>query len=169
MQVDQNRFMLASSLGGQTTLQVDAGASLTASGSQLLSNQLNNWISQANLLPVTLGLNYRARDAYSKEEMEVMFSKSVFNDRITIDGNVGVATGASATSTTNANSLVGDFSAEYKYSNLVRFRAFNKTNTNTIIFNNSPYTQGIGIFFRKEFDTPGSKKKRLPSKVNKPD
>jgi len=86
--------MLASGLSGQTTAQLDAAASLSTSASQLLNNQFNNWISQVNL-PLTLGVNYRAKDVYSKEEWDVMFSKTVFNDRVTIDGNVGVATGAS--------------------------------------------------------------------------
>ncbi len=159
----QNKFMLASiyNSGSATGPQVDANASLAAGYSQLLSNQLSNVLAQANLLPVTLGFNYQTRDVYTKQELEVMFSKTVLNDRISIDGNVGVATGAGITSASNASSLIGDFSFDYRASENVRLRVFNKTNTNTIIFNNSPYTQGVGIFFRKEFDTLRSFKKRV--------
>lgn len=160
----QNRFMMASSLGVAGQAQVDAAASVSTSASQLLTNQLNVWLSQVSK-DVTFGVNYHAKDVYSKEEIDLMFSKSILNDRVTIDGNVGVASGNSAASTTNASSLVGDFSFEYKASDKVRFRVFNKTNTNTLLFNNAPYTQGLGIFFRREFDTLESRKKKLQKKA----
>ena len=34
-------------------------------------------------------------------------------------------------------------------------KAFNKTNDNTQAINNSPYTQGVGVFYREEFNTIG--------------
>jgi hypothetical protein len=36
----------------------------------------------------------------------------------------------------------------------VRFKVFNRSNNNTLINNiNSPYTQGVGVFYREEFNS----------------
>jgi hypothetical protein len=36
----------------------------------------------------------------------------------------------------------------------VRFKVFNRSNNNTMINNiNSPYTQGVGVFYREEFNS----------------
>ncbi len=162
----QNKFMLASQFQQSPTgqSQVDAAASFSTTTSQFLSSQLNVWLSQVSK-DVSLGVNYHAKDIYSKDEIDLMFSKNFLNDRITIDGNVGVASGVSGANNTNPNSLVGDLSFEYKATDMIRFRVFNKSNTNTLLFNNAPYTQGVGIFFRKEFDTLESRKKKLVKKA----
>ena len=62
---------------------------------------------------------------------------------------------ASTAATQNSN-LVGDVNVEYKISDDGRFRAkmFNEANDyNLANANQSPYTQGIGVFYREEFDT----------------
>jgi hypothetical protein len=52
---------------------------------------------------------------------------------------------------------VGDFNAEVKVSKdgRFRFKVFNKTINNILSDYNSPYTQGIGILYRKEFENLG--------------
>jgi isocitrate dehydrogenase len=36
----------------------------------------------------------------------------------------------------------------------IRLKAFNRSNNNSLINNiNSPYTQGVGIFYRQEFNS----------------
>lgn len=58
------------------------------------------------------------------------------------------------TSSQNTSNVIGDVNLEYKITDDGRFRikAFNRTNNLPIIENNAPYTQGIGIFYRREFD-----------------
>ena len=53
--------------------------------------------------------------------------------------------------------FVGEFTAEYKISKDGRYRVrgFNRSVTNNLLQLNSPYTQGVGLFYRKEFDTAG--------------
>ena len=34
-----------------------------------------------------------------------------------------------------------------------RVKAFNRSNTFDVMNTNSPYTQGVGVFYRKEFDS----------------
>jgi hypothetical protein len=35
----------------------------------------------------------------------------------------------------------------------LRLRAFYQSNDNTAVTNLAPYTQGVGVFYREEFDT----------------
>ena len=101
-----------------------------------------------------MGVNYRAADAFSQEELEIAVSTQLFNDRVTLDGNVGVSDNNNTSQ--NTSNLVGDFNVEVKVSEdgKFRFRAFNKTINNSVLNNyNSPYTQGVGVIYREDFDT----------------
>ncbi len=129
--------------------------SAKASGSELLSNQVSNWLSQLSN-DVNIGFKYHPRDALSSEEVELALSAQQFlNNNLSIDVNFGVA-GAATTQNNvqNESTIIGDFNAEYKLSDdgRIRLKAFNRTNNNTLITNNSPYTQGVGVFYRVEFD-----------------
>ncbi|MCX6290980.1 MAG: translocation/assembly module TamB domain-containing protein [Bacteroidetes bacterium] len=136
----------------QSANRIDAAAGAGATGYEFLTDQVNNWLSQIST-DVNIGVNYKAKDLYSKEEYQLMFSKSLANDRLLIEGNVGViGTTAADQSTSN---IVGDFNAEYKLNEDGRFRikAFNKSNTSSLVYNYAPYTQGFGVFYREEFNT----------------
>lgn len=129
-----------------------------ANASELLSSQLTNWISQISD-DVNIGVNYRAKDGISKEQIEVALSTQLFDDRVVLDGNFGVAGNNNAAINPNqsANNIVGDFNAEYKIfkDGRLRLKGFNRTNTtvNILIPNSSPYTQGFGIFYREEYNS----------------
>ncbi len=135
---------------------VTSGGDLAGtSASELLSNQLSNWLSQTTNL-VNLGVNYRSGNEVSTQEVELALSKQLFNDRISIEGNLGVGGAGTGNANTQNSNLVGDVNLEYKISDDGRFRAkmFNETNDyNLANANQSPYTQGIGVFYREEFDT----------------
>lgn len=127
--------------------------SVGANAGELLSNQVTNWLSKLSK-DVNIGVNYRPGDELNrKDEFEVSLSTEIFNDRVSIDGSFGVNNNNTSSSASN---VVGDFNVEFKASRdgRVRLRAFNKTNTNTYLnYLNSQYTQGIGIFYREEFNT----------------
>jgi hypothetical protein len=78
---------------------------------EMLSNQLSNWASQISN-QVNVGVNYRPGDAITNEELEVALSTSILNDRVTIDGNVGVANGAQGQGSQNTSNLVGGSEGE---------------------------------------------------------
>jgi hypothetical protein len=108
---------------------------------------------------VNISLNYRAKDAVSREELDVAISTQQFNERVNIDVNLGWTgdrTSAQQSTTQAQSNIIGDFNIEYRVgkskTSKVRLKAFNRTNNNTLITNNSPYTQGVGIFYRVEFD-----------------
>ncbi len=142
-----NRFTQANDVQSQSA---SSSSGLGANAAELLSQQLSVWASQISDA-FNLGVNYRAADAFSQEEYELELSTRLWNDRITIDGNVGLSDNKRNTT----SGLVGDFNAEVKVSKdgRFRFKVFNKSINNILTDYNSPYTQGVGILYRKEFDT----------------
>ncbi|GAI24311.1 unnamed protein product, partial [marine sediment metagenome] len=69
--------------------------------SELLSNQLNHWLSQISN-DFDIGFNYRPGDEITSNEMEVALSTQLLNDRVTINGNVDVR-GNQTTQTNTSN------------------------------------------------------------------
>lgn len=115
----------------------------------LLTNQLNNWLSNISN-DFDIGVNYRPGDDLSAQELEVALSTQLWDDRVSVDGNVGMRGSEAAK---EANSIVGEVNVEVKITEDGRFRAkaFNKSNNNYLYKNYAPYTQGVGIFYTKEF------------------
>ncbi|MCB0819490.1 MAG: translocation/assembly module TamB [Bacteroidetes bacterium] len=126
---------------------------------ELLSSQLSNMLSQFSD-DVNIGVNYAQGNADTRDQVSVNLSTQIFNDRVTIDGNVG--TGGTATSTNNTSNMVGEFNIEVKIteSGDVRIRVFNRSNQYLLVTNDVPYTQGVGLFYRKESETFGDLFKR---------
>jgi len=121
-----------------------------ATSLDILTSQLSNWLSQISD-DFDIGVNYRPGNDITSEEIEVALSTQLFNNRVSIDGNFGVA---GTDETEKASNIVGDVNVEVKITEDGRFRvkAFNKTNNVNSIEYNAPYTQGVGVFYRKEFD-----------------
>jgi hypothetical protein len=151
--------------GGVTAAAGNAAAS---TGSELLSNRLSNMLDNVvgnldNNLQV--GVNYRPGSQTNSDEVLINVNKSLWNDKLTADVNVGMGGG----STTNRN-FIGDVNIEYKLSDDGRYKlkGFNRTNDNTqLITTGGLYTQGIGFFYREEFDTWEELYKRYLKKLKK--
>jgi hypothetical protein len=132
----------------------------------LLTNQLNNWLSGISN-DFDVGINYQPGDEISQQEVEVALSTQLFDDRVIIDGNVGMISQDRAN---NTNEIVGEVTVEVMLTPDGRWRgkAFNKSNHDYLYRNYSPYTQGLGIFFTKEFssfrDLFTSRKKKMEKK-----
>lgn len=125
--------------------------SVGSSSIEVLTNQLSNMLSQISK-DVDIGVNYRTGDALSSEALEVALSTHLFDDRVTIDGNLGVMTSGT---TQNTNNIIGDVVIDVKITRDGRFRvkAYNKSNNPFEISSyNANYKQGVGIYYRYEFD-----------------
>ncbi len=124
--------------------------SVSSSSIEVLTDQLSNMLSQI-IKDVDIGVKYRTGDLPTDEEVEVALSTSFFNDLVTVDGNVGMYTSGSAQ---NANEIVGDVMIDVKITPDGRFRvkAFNRSNQFDIRNEQEDYTQGIGVYYRYEFD-----------------
>lgn len=132
-------------MGSDPGLQTNNAALVTTT--EMLSNQLSRWLSNiSNDLDV--GVSYRPEDNISSEEIEVALSTQMFNNRVTINGNVGYGKYQ-----TNTSKMVGDFDMDVKLnpSGTIRAKAYTRSNDD-IIYETSPTTQGIGLSFKEEFN-----------------
>lgn len=121
--------------------------------SEMLSNQLSNWFSQINE-DWNVGINYRpSTQDNSNDEVELALSTQFFNDRVTINGNISNNTNQYSTNN-NSSQIVGDFEMNVKLipNGKILFKAYHRSNNN-LIYETDPYTQGIGLSFREEFNT----------------
>ncbi len=146
-----NRFMpTANSKTGNAL-----GSGVEVTSTEIISTQLSNWLSQISK-DFDIGVKYQSGDKLSNEELQVALSTQLFNDRVVIDGNIGVGGGSTANlaGKQNANQIVGDVQVEVKITQDGRFRvvAFNRANNNLLNYNTSLYTQGVGLFYRREFN-----------------
>ena len=154
-EVIMNRQMISLLVLNSFNFSTDQGNTLAStiesSTFELLSNQLNSWLSQISN-DFDIGVNYRPGDQLSSEELELALSTQLFDERVVIDGNLGML-GEHQTQQ-NASNIIGDISVEVKITRDGRFRvrAFNKYNDMEITRRISPYTQGVGAFYRREFD-----------------
>jgi hypothetical protein len=121
--------------------------------SELASNQLSNWLSQISN-DFDFGFNYRPGNQMSDDEIELALSTQIFNDRVSINGNIG--NNATRATSSNNNNIVGDFDMNVKLTNngKLQLKAYNRSNNN-LIYETSPYTQGIGVSYHESYDTFG--------------
>ncbi|MBX2974350.1 MAG: translocation/assembly module TamB domain-containing protein, partial [Flavobacteriales bacterium] len=130
------------------------GNVMGTTGSELLSNQVSNWLSKLSD-DFDLGVNYRPGNNITQDEMEVAMSTQLFNERLLLSTNVGVSYGAQSTSN---NNLIGDFQLEYLLTpeGRLRAKAFSVSNDRNLNRSDqAPTTQGVGVAYREEFSTLG--------------
>jgi len=118
--------------------------------SELFSNQLSNWLSQISS-NWDVGLNYRPGNQVTDDEIEVALSTQIFNDRVSLNGNIGNNTNEY---TNSSSQIVGDFEISVKLvpSGKIQFKAYSRSNNN-LIYETAPYTQGIGLSFKEEYNS----------------
>jgi len=142
-----NSFFNVSGGKGYNGFASPIAGAVTAS--ELFSNQISNWMSQASSA-FDLGINYRPKqDEYTPGEIELALTVPLLNDRVIVSGDVDYAT-----EPTNpvASNIVGNVNVEVKLTNNISFKAFNRAN-DYLSVPIAPYTQGIGVFYREEFNT----------------
>ena len=155
---------------------VTASNAAASTGSEMLSNRVSGFLNTyfGNLTGVSdlqLGLNYRPGNQSNNEALDLALSKQFLNNKITVDGNFGVNNNTTATTQAkNSSGLIGDVNIDYKLSTDGRYRlkAFNRSNDNTqITTTGGPFTQGVGVFYREEFETLNQLFKRYQAKLKK--
>ena len=159
-QDDINRQMLALLLIGQfytpeyirgrNDTQAKTGSLVGATTSEMLSNQLSNWLSQIST-NFDVGFNYKPGDQVNTNQMELALSTQIFNDRVTINGNIG---NNSNLQTANNNAVLGEIEVFVKLikSGKLELKAYNRANTD-MIYDTAPYKQGIGFSYRESFNS----------------
>ena len=128
-----------------------AGLDVSGTSMSIVTNQINSMLSRMTG-NVNVNLNYQPGSSTTGQEFDVGLSTQFLNDRLLIDGTFGMTSYKNAYAQ-QTNTIVGDINIEYVLTKNRRWRirAFNRTNTLDILYNNSPYTQGIGISYQREF------------------
>ncbi|MBV6404395.1 MAG: translocation/assembly module TamB [Flavobacteriales bacterium] len=150
-----NRFLPVDRLGAASGPSGSRGNVVGTSGSELLSNQVSNWLSRLSN-DVDLGLNYRPGDALTQDELELAVSTQLFDERLVLSTNVGVQYGSG--SGRQSDALVGDFQLEYLLTNdgRIRLKAYSQSNDRNLNqADQAATTQGAGVAYREDFDTLG--------------
>lgn len=124
-------------------------SAMAVTTTEMLSNQLSNWLSQISN-DFDIGFKYSPGNKdLNSQEVQVALSTQLLNDKVVLNSNLDVrGTGNNAG---NTNQITGDFDAEVKLTEKIRFKVFNRFN-NPYTGKLAPYTQGIGIFFKEDFD-----------------
>ena len=147
-----NKFFTPSyNAGSGNNNQVNTAALTTTS--EMLSSYLSNWLSQISN-DLDIGINYRPEDEISSEQIEVALSTQLFNNRVSLNGNVEYG-GYSAVQQ-NTSNIVGDFDMDVKLNKSGSLRAKAYTHSNDdFSYDSSPTTQGVGLSYQEEFNTFG--------------
>ncbi len=149
-----NQQMISLLVLGSFSLSNASGISWNTSYYAILSNQLSSMLSKISK-DFDIGVNYKPGDALTKREFDVALSTQLFDNRLIINGNFGMTYDKQNRSASN---LVGDVDISYKITKDGRWllKAYNHSNVNSWYYYSnydkvSPYTQGVGIVYRKEF------------------
>ncbi len=169
-----NEQMISLLVLGSFNYSNAGNVNLASSGYNILANQLSSMLSKMSD-KFDIGVNYKVGDEVSQQEFEVALSTQLFNDRLNISGNFGMTYDQAQK---NASNIVGDVDISYKLTRDGRWllKAFNHSNMNSWYYYNnydkiSPYTQGVGVAYRKEFDNIhelfGNKRKKKNKETEK--
>ena len=144
---------------------VSGTSAMAVTTTEMLSNQLSNWLSQISN-DFDIGFVYRpGNKEINSQELQVALSTQLLNDKVTINGNFDYRGAGNPEGTP----LSGDFDIEYKITEKIRFKVFNRYN-NPYTGRGVPYTQGLGIFFKKDFNRFSDLlKKKEPADLKKED
>jgi hypothetical protein len=142
------------------------GGNFSSSAFELAFGQMAGIIT--NMITfVDVGVNYTPGTEIVSDQFDINFSKSIGRWEIEANSVIGGKTREQAEA---ASTFIGDIKAEYKFTDAFRFKVFNKSNANDFTkYNISPYTQGLGITYKKEYDSFADifKSKKERSKVLK--
>jgi hypothetical protein len=130
-------------------------------GIEFLSNQLSQKLSQINK-DFDIGVNYRPGDQITTDQVALAVSTQVINDKVIVNGNFDVGGRPVSGTSSNSSNIVGEGNIEYKVTpnGKLRVKAFNRSNE-SYIENLSPYTQGVGVTYKENFNSFGNLFKRF--------
>ena len=158
-----NRFYTPDYSGNSNT-----GGEWASVASSTLSSQLQNILGQLTD-KVTVAPSLRSdKGDFSDLQVDVALSSRLFNNRLLINGNFGYRDPS-----TSSTTFIGDFDIEYllNRSGNFRLKAYNHFNDQNYYLKSALTTQGIGLVWRKDFDTllPRRKKSEKSENSERPD
>ena len=143
-----NRFYTPDYMGSTTK-----GNELVSVASSTISSQLSSMLGQLSE-NWSIAPNFRSdRGDFSDVEVDLALSSRLLNNRLLFNGNFGYRDDA-----LNASQFIGDFDLEYllNKSGNIRLKAYNRYNDRNFYVKTATTTQGIGILFKRDFDSLSS-------------
>ena len=155
---------------GENPLPIDLANNsdaIKAGTVELVSNQLSHLLSQVNE-DLNIYIDYYEDPERSRKELELMFQYQLLKNKVTINGEIDVPTqqGTTSAQNENSNNMIGDFDVDVKITDngKLRFKAYNREHDE--VTDLEPYyTQGMGFFFREEFNTFGELMRNYYNKI----
>lgn len=123
-------------------------------GISTLSSQLNRMVNGVlgnNNMNFNFNYKNSAYDATTPGEWGVMMSGSFFNNRLSVNSNVGSR--ENLASSTGGNQFIGEFDGNLKFKNSEKWswKFFNRANDSRY-FKSALNTQGVGILYKEDFN-----------------
>ncbi len=162
-------LLVSGSFFNENDIGANSNAFLTGTGSQLLSNVLSNIIGGDNE-NFTVGVDYNvgsdrsAVDNLNTDDQIGLTIATQLNDRILIDGKVGVPVGSKG-----QTGIRGEVKVEFLLNEegTLRSSAFNRQNEIQYTEEEEGYTQGVGLTYQFDFDNRGELLEKLGLKKKK--
>ncbi|MFA7081719.1 MAG: translocation/assembly module TamB domain-containing protein, partial [Bacteroidales bacterium] len=125
------------------------GPNISSSAFEVAFGQISGML--ANMITfVDVGVNYTPGSEAVTDQIDVNLSKNIGRWEIEFNSVFGGKTQEQAE---GASTFIGDINVEYKITDNFRLKAFNKSNADDFTkYNISPYTQGVGIRYKREYD-----------------
>lgn len=139
------------------------GNELVSMASSTLSSQLSSMLGQiSDNWSIAPSVRSDKGD-FTDVEVDLALSSSLLNNRLLLNGNFGYRDNA-----LNSNSFIGDFDVEYllNRTGTIRLKAYNRYNDQNYYLRSALTTQGVGVAFRKDFDSFGDFFRFLRRKKN---
>jgi hypothetical protein len=121
-----------------------------------LSTQISNMLrSLSSNIQVGTVFHQSNMGDQTSTEFELLLSSQLLNNRLIINGNFGYIDNPYINGNQNNPPLIGDFDLEYKLtkSGDIRLKGYNHYNYRNYYSITPEMTQGIGILFRKDFNS----------------
>lgn len=100
---------------------------------------------------VDVDMNYSRGIDGNSDQVDLNVSKEYGRIVINVNSSFDTRNNVSANET---NAIIGDAYVEYKMTENFRVRVFNRSNANDFTkYNIAPFTQGIGLFYSRQYDT----------------
>jgi Family of unknown function (DUF490). len=140
-----NKFYTSEMTGGYSSSNF--GAVATSALSAQLSSILSSITDK-----VQIGMNIRSNShqGLSDTEVEMLLSSQLLDNRLIFNGNFGSRNNPLLN---QQNTFIGEFELEYKLtrSGDIRLKAYNQANDMYQYLKTAPYTQGVGVMYRRDF------------------
>ncbi|MFI3282207.1 MAG: translocation/assembly module TamB domain-containing protein [Rikenellaceae bacterium] len=159
-----NSFISESATGSTSDLGVSTTA---ATGFELLTNQLSNWLSSSNYNVV---IRYRPESELTGDELDFGISRSLINNRLLleVEGNYSNDISSSGESEETASNFAGEAYITWLIdrSGALRLRGFTQT-IDTYDENQGLQETGVGIYYKESFDNFKDLKARVKARFSR--